>query len=177
MNPVRRLRARYGVTTPPLRTERRVEAALILLLLLLLVQLAWGFMRLSGQSSPEAVEPAADTLQLASSPDVGSVSAAHSNDIRSRPLLWPSRRPAGDVVKVAEAKPEKATDFDSMQLVGVFGAGESAGMIVRVKGKPQRLRLGDDLAGWTLDAVTEQEAVLKKGARRKTLALEVNKAR
>ena len=59
-----------------------------------------------------------------------------------------------------------------MKLVGVFGAGESAGMIVRVKGKPRRLRLGGDLAGWTLESVAEKEVVLKKGARRKTLSLE-----
>jgi len=173
MNALMRLRERYSVTTQPLRTERRVETALLVLLFLFIVQLVWGFTQLSQQFYPEAIEPAPDSLQLVASPDIETVTPAQSNDIRSRPLLWLSRRPVGEVVEVVKPeKKEDAADLDKMKLVGVFGAGESAGMIVRVEGKPQRLRLGGDLAGWTLESVAEKEVVLKKGARRKTLSLE-----
>lgn len=173
MNVLQRVRQRYGVTSQALRTERRVEAALLLLLLLLVLQLVWGFTHLNQQFYPEAVEPAPDTLQLVASPDVETVSAAQSNDIRSRPLLWLSRRPEVEVVKVVKPKKEEdSTGLDKMKVVGVFGAGESAGMIVRFEGKPHRLRLGEDLAGWTLESVTEKDVVLQNGAQRETLALE-----
>ncbi len=176
MNVLLRLRERYGVTTQPLRTERRVEAALLLLLLLLIMQLAWGVATLRQQLHPEAIEPASDTVQLMVSPEREAVTSAQSNDIRNRPLLWLSRRPEVEVVEVVKPKkPEEkqgTTDLDKMKVVGLFGAGESAGMIVRLEGEPHRLRLGEQLAGWTLESVTEKDVVLQNGARRETLALE-----
>ena len=171
MSAYRWLSERYRVATQPLRTERRIEVFVILLLLALLLQLIVGVASLGLQSTPEAIAPAPDTLQLVVFPGRVAVSAAQSNEIRSRPLLWPSRRPDESVVELPETTTEKASNLSEMSLVGVFGAGDSAGIIVRVKGKSRRLRPGGELAGWTLESVAEKEAVLKNGNRRETLVL------
>ncbi len=172
MSVYRWLSERYRVATQPLRTERRIELLAIVLLLALLLQLMVGLASLGLQSAPEAIAPAPDTLQLVDFPDRVAVSAAQSNEIRSRPLLWPSRRPEKSVVELPEITTEKASNLSEMSLVGVFGAGDSAGIIVRVEGKARRLRRGDELLGWTLESVAEKEIVLKNGNRRETLVLE-----
>ena len=171
MRVYRWLSERYSVATQPLRTERRIEIVVIMLLLALLLQFIVGVASLGLQSSPEAIAPAPDTLQLVVFPDRVAVSAAQSNEIRSRPLLWPGRRPEASVVELSEITTEKASNLSEMSLAGVFGAGDSAGIIVRVKGKSRRLRPGDELAGWTLESVAAKEAVLKNGNRRETLVL------
>jgi type II secretory pathway component PulC len=66
---------------------------------------------------------------------------------------------------VVEEDPEDqstaATSLDEVQLVGIFGAGDSAGIITLAKGKKQRILLGEDIEGWTLDDIKPDRAVFK----------------
>lgn len=44
--------------------------------------------------------------------------------------------------------------FDDVQLLGIYGGRQGAGtVIVRAGGKERRLRVGDELEGWTLKAI------------------------
>ena len=72
------------------------------------------------------------------------------------------------VVKAPEPKP-----FKGFQLVGLFGHGESAGVIVSLKGKTQRMRPGETLGEWKLKSVGANDAVFTSGSQEETLVLKV----
>ena len=103
------------------------------------------------------------------------VSAELSEELRTRPLFWSSRR-----VQVSE--PETSSQMkttaasksklDKVKLVGIFGGGESAGIIALVNGKKRRILLGENVEGWSLDSVSRNEVVFADGARRETLILQ-----
>jgi hypothetical protein len=168
---LRALTERYREAADPLRLERRFELVLLLLALLLILQLLYGFIRLALMATPAALDPAADSMEVFAPLGSATVTAAQSNEIRNRPLLWPGRRPIEAVVEVAAAKSEKQQKFTGIKLVGVFGAGDSAGIIAQVKKKTRRIRLGEELAGWTLQSVGENEAVFTAGSRQEKIIL------
>ena len=59
------LRDRYSVSAGPLRTQRRIELVALVLGLLICLQLIFGFVRLAVATGPGAIDPAADSLQVA----------------------------------------------------------------------------------------------------------------
>ncbi len=61
-----------------------------------------------------------------------------------------------------------------MELAGVFGAGETAGIIVlaKEKNKQHRVMINQAVNGWTLESVSPTEAVLSSNGRQATLALQ-----
>lgn len=167
---------RYRVSGDPLRTQRLVELAVVLLLLLLVLQLLWGAARLAMLAPPLAIPPAADALEVLPMQTLGKASVEGSNEMRSRPVFWVSRRPESQEVALVEEKPDtagKATpqELKNIKLLGVFGSAESTGIIAFVKGKKRRLLQGEEYEGWTLDAVRANEVVFKDGARSETLVL------
>jgi hypothetical protein len=102
------------------------------------------------------------------------VSAELSEELRARPLFWPSRRVRVDNTESASVEqktPAPETEIDKLKLVGVFGAGESGGIIALVEGKKRRILVGEVVEGWSLDSVTRNEAVFADESRRKTLIL------
>jgi len=166
------LRQRYQVQSEPLRTERRIELVVLLLLLVLLLQLLYSGMRLIFLSSPEAIAPPPDTLTIGAVKPFSRPSAAQSEELLARPLFWSSRRPpVPEVEQVAETEPEEAGDLKGFQLVGVFGTGDSAGVIALVKDKKQRILKGEKVLGWTLESVEPTRIVLADKGRRKELTL------
>ncbi|MDG1945929.1 MAG: hypothetical protein P8J17_16840 [Halioglobus sp.] len=175
MSWLRAIKDRYRVGIDPLRTERRIEVVVILLLLVLLLQLAYGAARLAILSTPAPILPATDSLEVMSSIPRGKVTARQRSEIRSRPLFWTSRRPADAVANAAELqelKELKEHTFEGIRLLGVFGAGESVGIIAQVKGKPRRVLLGEKIDGWTLEAVAGNDAVFVAGSRREKATLQ-----
>ena len=102
------------------------------------------------------------------------------NEIRQRPLFWATRRPVDPVAPLAtaaaEAKAEQkqAAQIAGLELAGVFGAGESAGIIVLAgeKNKKHRVMVNQEIKGWTLESVNSTEAVLSSNGRQATLALQ-----
>lgn len=169
---------RYRVSDDPLRTERRVEAVVLLVLALLVLQLLWGLVRFILPGTADPVVPNAESLQVTSLLGAAEVSAEEREEITRRPLFWDGRTPvavAAQAAAGAEAKPaeQKLASLDGVKLAGIFGAGQEAGIIVINKGKKQRLSVGQDINGWTLDSVDPTLAVLSSGGRQAQLKLEL----
>lgn len=168
------LLSRYRVSVNPLRAERRVEMIALLLTLLLLLQLAYSLVRLSFLGQPEAIKPALEMPAKAGDRGIALVTEAASQEIRSRPLFWPSRRPAQATPEDAVVEEETAapaTALDKVQLVGIFGAGDSAGIITLVQDKKQRILLGEEISGWKLDEIAASHAVFSSGGQTRKMPL------
>jgi hypothetical protein len=75
------------------------------------------------------------------------------------------------VTELAEESNAKQQELEGIKLVGVFGEGDSAGIIARVKDKVRRIRLGEELAGWRLESVGRNEAVITNGSRQEKVIL------
>ncbi len=134
---------RYQVTTDPLRTERKIELVALILLLVLCFQLLYSGARLIAKPMPAAVAPAADALLVKDVLAQGGSSSAQSAEILQRPLFWEGRRPLEDTAVAVAPKPVqgKAGKLAGVKLLGVFGAGDTAGVIVAEKGKKRRILL------------------------------------
>ncbi len=169
------LTARYSASSNPLRSTRRVELMLVVLVALLVLMLVWGAARLLTLAPEDPVAPAADALQVLSMDALPEVTAAESNEMRSRPLFWSGRRPLDsvDLVEVANAAETKAAarELREIKLLGVFGSEDTTGIIAMVQGKKKRLMLGESHKGWTLDSVKPNEVVFGDGVRTETLVL------
>lgn len=161
MTPFSSLTSRYRVQQDPLRSERRVELACLVLLLILLLQLAWVAARALLPPTPAPVEPAASSLTVADQLARRAVSPQASAELRERPLFWDGRR----AIAAVESKPKpapitRAPRLKDVRLLGVFGAGDSGGIIALVQNKQQRVQVGEELSGWTLQTVTADGATL-----------------
>ena len=167
------VRTRYRVMENPLRTERKIELVAVILVLVLCLQLLYSGARLILASGPSAVAPALDALQVRKIHSSATVVASQSEEVRSRPLFWQTRRPLeSTVVDVDSAKVKKsAGQLDGVKLLGVFGSGDTAGIIVLVEKKKQRILQGESVNGWTLESVEPNRVVLVDGARREELFL------
>lgn len=177
MNWAELLPQRYRVVTEPLRTERRVELIALIMIVLLLVGLIYGATRLVLMRAPDSLRPAADVLAVGEVKSWPPVSTDATQALLNQPLFWPSRRPLAPVeVIVTEPKQSstgtRAAQIKGVILVGVFGGGDSAGIIVLYKGNKRRVMVGEELDGWKLKSVAPESAVISSGDRNQTLALQ-----
>ena len=164
-------RERYRVALNPLLTERRIELVALLLLLFLVLQLIYGGSRLALLSNPKAILPAADSLRVSDTHSQQRITMEQRSEIRDRPLLWPARRPFVAPAVVPNVKAPDPKPFEGFQLVGLFGTGDDVGTIVSLKGKAQRLRLGEKIGDWKLESVGINEVVFSSGSQQQTLVL------
>ncbi len=169
------LRSRYQVTGDPLQVERRVELLAVAVTLLLLLQILYSVLRLGFLSEPEAIAPALDNVAERAIRVPEPIDPALSEAIRSRPLFWAGRRPLEaskePPKEVVKAPPDAGGDLSKVQLVGIFGVGDSAGIITLVEDKKRRILVGEKIEGWTLDKVERDRAVLSDKERRQLLML------
>jgi hypothetical protein len=57
---------------------------------------------------------------------------------------------------------EVVTGIDGVSLLGIFGSGEVAGVIIRLdNGERQRLPVGESVKGWTLQSLGSRRAMLR----------------
>lgn len=168
------IRSRYAVTADPLRTQRRIELVAVSLGAVILLQLVIGFSRLVLMTGPAALEPSEDSLRVPAVAAPPVVAAADRNEIITRPLFWVGRRPleAVNVVAEPDGKGGGAAELDKVTLVGVFGGGDTAGVIVLVDGKKRRILLDEELDGWILKSIEGGKGVFARGPRRETLELQ-----
>ena len=173
MSPLTTLLDRYRGNAEPLRTERRFELLLVLAILLLCLQLIYSGLRLLLLSGPGAVAPSPDSLVVGDILQRRAVSAEQSEEIQSRPLFWVSRRPTEQRGGTGNTdEPEgKAADIKGVKLLGIFGSGESAGVIALVNEQKRRILQGEELEGWTVESVEPNRVVLISGERRTELVL------
>lgn len=165
--------ARYRVTEAPLKTERRVELVAIACVLLLLLTMALGSVGVLFAARPAAIEPAADSLRVAQLKLEQPLNAEQVAEVLARPLFWEGRRPleAAPVVVPTYEKPKSVARLEGVELHGIFGGGESLGLIATIDGKMSRLRTGEAVKGWSLVAYENGEAVFENNGRRQTLPL------
>lgn len=169
---LQRLRDRYGVSANPLHSERRVELAVVVLAVILLLQLLWAGSRILLGGNVQPVAPAADSLMVAEVPRPQSVDAKDSAEVQARPLFWAERRPTDVLASAAREEAAAAQDeraapkMKDVALLGVFGSGKTGGAIVAVKGKQERVAVGDTVQDWRLQEVAANRAVFVSGGAR-----------
>ena len=157
--------ARFRVQHEPQRTERRVELVAILLALVVALQLGWLLLRLLLPPAPAPIEPTDASLTVADRIAERLLDTRGSAELRERPLFWDGRRPVSDSgVAVVEASAEKVPQLKGLKLLGIFGVGEVGGIILRFDGKQQRLVVGEDINGWTLQSMDAEGATLVSGS-------------
>ncbi|MEQ8515798.1 MAG: type II secretion system protein N, partial [Chromatocurvus sp.] len=140
---------------------------------ILLLQLLWAGSRILLAGNVQPVAPAADSLMVAEVPRPQSVDATDSAAVQARPLFWAERRPtdpgasAAALEEAAAAQNERAAPkMKDVALLGVFGSGKTGGAIVAVKGKQERVAVGDTVQDWRLLEVAANRAVFVSGGAR-----------
>ena len=65
-------------------------------------------------------------------------------------------------VAALEANADLVESIDGISLLGIFGSGEVAGVIIRLdNGERQRLVVGESIKGWTLGSIESRRALLR----------------
>ncbi len=165
---------RYQVTENPLKTERQVELAVVILLALLLLWFLVGLLRQGLMTGPAPLPPAADSLMVEALQLEPPLTAEAASDILARPLFWEGRRPLAPVVAVVSKPKKKAPGkLEGVTLHGVYGEGDSLGLIATVDGKLSRISKGSPVKGWQLEGYNDGVAEFVSGGRRATLPLEL----
>lgn len=179
MSALSRIGDRYRHGQDPLRAERHLELAAIVCTLTLVLLLVFISLRLFFLAEPAPYLPAPGSLVVADSGSGDAVTAQMSNEINSRPVFFPSRRPVDAVVAPVAVDPSaaNASELAKLQLLGVFGGGESAGVIVLIEGKKQRLSIGEAVKGWKLKSVDLNQASFSSGGKQETLVLQYSGAK
>ncbi|MFT7287655.1 MAG: hypothetical protein ACI87W_001770 [Halieaceae bacterium] len=179
MKRLEQLQQRYRSTAEPLRSERRLELALLFVAALLLVQLLWFGVRWMVALPVDPMAPTEDSLRVVERMSPGSISAEQSLQLQTRPIFWPSRRP---VENIGLPEPQEsvagnetaAAELEGLLLTGLFGGGEFGGAIVAYKGNRQRILVGEEIDGWSLQSIGSDAVVFESGGvrdeRRLTLA-------
>ncbi|MEH6581984.1 MAG: hypothetical protein V7754_08615 [Halioglobus sp.] len=166
------LLARYSVSADPLFSERRVELAALILTALLSLLFLYSLARLVFLSEPDPIALSAEALQASELAAVTRVDEGQREEVRSRPVFWQTRRPPDAPAKVASEQPKAAVGaIAKVKLLGVIGAGESAGVISLVDGKRKRTYLGQEILGWKLDSVDLDRAVFSHSGKQHELKL------
>jgi hypothetical protein len=164
---------RYQVQQNPLKTERRIELAVLVLLVLLLFSAVLGGFRLVASNEPDPVFPSADSLAVQALQLDAGLTAEQAAEILNRPLFWQSRRPLVPPPKVvAKPKPKAAKKLAGVNLLGVYGAGDGLGLIATVDGVFSRINKGQSVKGWKFSGYEEGAAVFVSGGKKSVLPLE-----
>ncbi|MEH6593525.1 MAG: type II secretion system protein N [Halioglobus sp.] len=166
------LLARYRVSADPLFSERRVELAALVLTALLCLLFLYSVARLTLLSEPDPIALSSEALLASELVAVATVDEEQRQEVRARPVFWQSRRPKEAPSEAVSDKPKAAVGaIAKVKLLGVIGAGESAGVIALVDDKRQRTYLGQEILGWTLDSVGLDRAVFSYSGRQHELKL------
>ena len=110
-------------------------------------------------------EPVSVVQTLSSSrPELSSL------DFVFRPVFAVDRKPRrrdlssedGAALAASEADADVVESIDGINLLGIFGSGEVAGVIIRLdNGERQRLLVGESIKGWTLGSIESRRALLQ----------------
>lgn len=107
--------------------------------------------------------PAPHPAEVPARPGMGAVSGVGGDvlvDIAERPLFLPDRRPPEPEV-VEEPEPEPEPDpLAEVTLLGIYGSGGTAGVLLGKGAEVSRLRIGGEWQGWRLLSVSATAATL-----------------
>ncbi len=151
---------------------RFVQLMAIGLTAIIFLLLTFLILRNQNQPPVQAIKPAPASLKVAGV-KVGVVEVNRSSQVLTRPLFWASRRPSGGLPLKPEPKRKKAIDsFDKVRLLGIYNADEGSGLIVSGgKGVSQRLKLGDEIAGWKLMFINEKGGYFERNGQDRVLQI------
>ena len=166
--------ARLGWRRWPILLRRSVAGSLTVLLL------ALAYLLLAG--TPQPIAPASSLFAAVSVERTlaDSRPALSSTDFSLRPVFAikrvppPPPQPVSDEAEEAsvEAAPqdEIVGSIDGVNLLGIFGSGEVAGVIIRLdNGERQRLPVGEAVKGWTLRSLEPRGALLQAATGQRAL--------
>ncbi|MDO8862523.1 hypothetical protein Q6D67_12500 [Haliea sp. E1-2-M8] len=126
-----------------------------LLLAALAVAVLLGAILVITRHPPPAIPPAPSTLAEGSIELPAPTPSEDAGEMLVRPLFWNTRRPEPEAGPAEEPAPVLGPDIlDNVRLLGVFAAGDSAGIIINVAGQRQRLMVGEQLQQWTLQGLS-----------------------
>jgi len=169
---VNRLLARYRVDVDPLRSERRVELVLLATAALLLLTVFYVATRIAMATAIRPVAPAPDSVRVAGLQGAGVLPAEEREAIVRRPLFWAERRPTEAVAPV-EAVAQGAVEnraaaprLKDVTVRGIYGSGDSGGVILTAKDRELRLAVGEEIEGWRLERVNGNSATFVSGGAR-----------
>lgn len=165
------LRQRYTEPDEPLRSERRVEFAVVVLALIVLLQLLWLIGRYVATSQVRPVPPAPDSLTVVSRLQLETLTPQQSMEVLARPIFFAARRPLEPLPDMAgldsvAEDDKKAGSLKGLAVLGIVENGEDSRVIVSLKGKQRRLAKGEVIEGWRLTEVAPGRAVLENGDER-----------
>lgn len=118
--------------------------------------LAIGVFLVSGRGAWTPPDPRPPELQSSIERRDGlwSTAPVTLDEIAARPLFSAGRRPVSAPVAQPEAiKPPEPDPFPDAELVGIFGSGADAGVMLRDKDATRRVGLGTEWSGWTLRSI------------------------
>ncbi len=116
---------------------------------------------------PAAIRPQSDPI-----PQLEPTTSADASvmlQIMDRPLFSPTRRPPPP--PKAPPPPEPPDLLAAANILGLYGEGAGAGVLVESEGRVQRVKPGAEVAGWTLKRVSPQAAEFERGTESRELRI------
>ncbi|MEQ9465304.1 MAG: hypothetical protein RJQ10_16705 [Haliea sp.] len=147
---------------PALRSGllRQLSLAAGMLFAALVVVFLLGAILVILRQPPAAIPPSPSTLTAVSIELPAPGLSENAGEMLARPLFWNTRRPEPEKGPAEAPVPVLGPDvLDNVRLLGMFAAGDNAGVIINVAGQRQRLLVGQELQQWTLRKLSAAGAI------------------
>lgn len=168
--------ARYQVRENPLKALRRLELAAVGLGIVFLLWATLGGLATAIGGGPKPVFPAEDTLKVRALGLEPALDEEGSDRLVSRPLFWEGRRAIDkrplELIETTP-KPVQVKKLEGVTLHGVYGEGESLGVIATVDGQLTRINANSSIKGWKMVSYADGKVTLENGGRTQSLPLEL----
>lgn len=176
MSKIEAVVARYQVRENPLKALRRLELAAVGLGIVFLLWATLGGLATAFGGGPKPLFPAEDTLKVRALGLETALDEEGSDRLVSRPLFWEGRRAIDKrplELIATTPKPAKVEKLEGVTLHGVYGEGESLGVIATVDGELTRINANSSIKGWKMVSYANGEVTLENGGRTQSLPLEL----
>lgn len=168
--------ARYQVRENPLKALRRLELAAVGLGIVFLLWATLGGLATAIGGGPKPVFPAEDTLKVRALGLEPALDEEGSDRLVGRPLFWEGRRAIDkrplELIETTP-KPVQVKKLEGVTLHGVYGEGESLGVIATVDGQLTRINANSSIKGWKMVSYADGKVTLENGGRTQSLPLEL----
>lgn len=168
--------ARYQVRENPLKALRRLELAAVGLGIVFLLWATLGGLATAFGGGPKPLFPAEDTLKVRALGLEPALDEEGSDRLVSRPLFWEGRRAIDkrplELIETTP-KPVQVKKLEGVTLHGVYGEGESLGVIATVDGQLTRINANSSIKGWKMVSYADGKVTLENGGRTQSLPLEL----
>jgi general secretion pathway protein N len=137
-----------------------------------LAAMAYAELRVEVDDEPIATAPdRADAAGAAAKPEPFSLPPlAELQEVVQRPLFAESRRPPA---LAPASAPQVARELDTLSLLGVVITPDERHALIQSdpQTKPERVRQGQTLAGWTIEGILPDRVVFRRGETREELRI------